>query len=70
MCTPKGSPRSIRDTEVKTGTGRGWAEWSAVLDEAYAKEMHVVDITDYLVNTHEIERVWAQVIAVYYKWGV
>jgi len=41
-----------------------------VLDEAYAKEMHVVDITDYLVNTHEIERVWAQVIAVYYKWGV
>lgn len=70
MSTLKGGSRSIRDTEVQTGTGRGWSEWQAVLDEVNAKEMQVIEITEHLVDAHEVERVWAQVIAVYYKWGV
>lgn len=70
MSTPRGSIRSIRDTEVQIGTGMGWEGWLARLDEADARNMRLTEITDYLVEVYKIERVWAQVIAVYYKWGV
>ena len=62
--------RTIKDTEVRTGTGKGWAEWIGLLDAIHANKMLMTDIINYLVEVYRVERVWAQVIAVYYKWGV
>ena len=70
MSTPRGSNRSIRDTEVQVGTGMRWEDWLARLDEANGKEMRLPEIVDFLVTVYQVEQVWAQVIAVYYKWGV
>jgi hypothetical protein len=70
MSSIRASNRSIKDSEVRTGTGKGWTEWIRVLDEINAKAMPLTDNINYLVESHGIEQVWAQVIAVYYKWRV
>lgn len=57
----------ISDEEVRRRTGRGWHEWLAVLDEWGTAHLSLVSIVDYLMEQHQLEQLWAQTIAVYYR---
>jgi hypothetical protein len=70
MTSTRGSRRSIKDTEVRVGTGQGWDGWITLLDGINAKDKSLKEIIDHLEQSHRLEQVWAQVIAVYYKWGI
>jgi hypothetical protein len=61
--------QSIRDAEVRAGTGKDWAEWCAVIEAAQLRNSISV-ITEHLCTTYNIDLLWAQIIAVYYKWHV
>ena len=61
--------RSIRDAEVRAGTGKGWQEWCELIESAQIKTS-VSSITQYLCSTHKLITPWAQIVAVYYKWHV
>lgn len=61
--------RSISDEEICAATGKTWAEWHTVLDEWGAIDKRLVPIANYLRDEHRLTLTWAQVVAVYYKWG-
>jgi hypothetical protein len=61
--------RSISDEQIRAATGKTWAEWHTVLDDWGAKEQRLVPIANYLRHNHRLTLTWAQVVAVYYKWG-
>lgn len=70
MSTTRGSHRSIKDSEIQAGTAKSWLEWMGLLDEINAHSMSLKAIIDYLIEAHGVMRIWAQVIAVYYKWRI
>jgi hypothetical protein len=41
-----------------------------LLDEINAHSMSLKAIIDYLIEAQGVMRIWAQVIAVYYKWRI
>lgn len=61
--------QSIRDWEVRAGTGKGWQEWCDLIDSIQDNH-HTSTIVRYLTGAHEVDPLWAQVIAMYYKWRV
>ena len=61
--------QSIRDEEVRAGTGKGWQEWCDLLDAAQDQGT-VTAIVQHLSRLHGVDPLWAQIIAMYYKWRV
>lgn len=61
--------RTIRDEEVRAGTGKGWEEWCSLIDAAQ-ENRSVTAVARYLCTSHNLDQLWAQIIAVYYKWRV
>ncbi|MEU7799271.1 hypothetical protein AB0B10_08385 [Micromonospora arborensis] len=72
--TPAPSPGSaaakterIADDLIHARTGRGWADWFALLDTASATERTHTEIARHLVTEHEVPGWWAQTITVGYE---
>lgn len=63
------APKSISNAEIRAATGMTWAEWHAALDAWGAQEKRLVPIANYLRDEYGLTLTWAQVVAVYYKWG-
>ena len=61
--------QSIRDEEVRAGTGKGWQEWCDLIDAAQDHGT-IAAIVHYLNVAHGVDPLWAQIIAMYYKWRV
>ncbi|MDG4758337.1 hypothetical protein [Micromonospora sp. WMMD710] len=57
----------IADDLLRDRTGRGWAQWFAVLDAASAAERTHTEIARHLVAEHEVPGWWAQSITVGYE---
>ncbi|MFI6783434.1 hypothetical protein [Micromonospora sp. NPDC050276] len=57
----------IADELIRDRTGRGWAEWFALLDAASAAERTHTQIARHLVTEHEVPGWWAQTITVGYE---
>jgi hypothetical protein len=55
--------------QVQAATGKGWAEWIAILDASSTDKKSFVTMSNYLMRDYALRRLWAQVIAVYYNWG-
>ncbi|HSJ63744.1 MAG TPA: hypothetical protein VK922_07540 [Gemmatimonadaceae bacterium] len=71
---PSATPRSewptlagMSDTALRAKTGRTWADWVKVLDEARAFEMSHRDIARHLVHEHDVPGWWSQMVAVGYE---
>ncbi|MET8233887.1 hypothetical protein ABZS77_24760 [Micromonospora sp. NPDC005298] len=57
----------ISDDLVRERTGRGWAQWFAVLDAVSAATRTHTEIARHLVTEHEVPGWWAQSITVGYE---
>jgi uncharacterized protein YndB with AHSA1/START domain len=58
---------SMSDEAVKAKTGKDWAEWFQVLDEAGAQGMDHKQIVAYLAEQHQVEPWWQQMVTVTYE---
>jgi hypothetical protein len=61
------TPPSMSDTAVMTKTGRDWAGWFDVLDQAGASTLEHRQIVALLSDTHGTPAWWRQMIAVEYE---
>lgn len=52
---------------AEKATGKPWAEWMALLDEAGGREMNHKEIVAYLGRYHRVSAWWMQQIAVTYE---
>lgn len=52
---------------TEKATGKPWAEWMALLDEAGGREMNHKQIVHYLATHHRIPEWWLQQVAVGYE---
>ena len=68
MATGINSCESITNEQIQTATGNSWDEWCSVLDEWGAENQRLVPIVHHLVKQYHLAMIWAQVIAVYYKY--
>ncbi|MEW2147575.1 DUF4287 domain-containing protein, partial [Micromonospora vinacea] len=57
----------IADDLIRARTGRGWAEWFALLDAASATGWTHTRIARHLSTEHEVAGWWAQTITVGYE---
>lgn len=57
----------ISDAAVRAKTGKGWAEWLAVLDAAGAMKMGHKGIVAHLKEHHGVEPWWQQMVTVAYE---
>ena len=57
----------ISTEAVQVKTGKGWAEWIAILDQAGAKEMAHKDIAIYLAEKQSVPDWWCQMVTVGYE---
>lgn len=57
----------ISTEAVQAKTGKGWAEWIAILDQAGAKEMAHKDIAVYLSAQQGVPDWWCQMVTVGYE---
>ncbi|MFG1872893.1 hypothetical protein [Micromonospora arborensis] len=57
----------IAEDLIHARTGRGWADWFALLDAASATERTHTEIARHLVTEHEVPGWWAQTITVGYE---
>jgi uncharacterized protein YndB with AHSA1/START domain len=57
----------ISTEAVRAKTGKGWAEWIALLDQAGAKEMAHKDIALYLSQKQGVPDWWCQMVTVGYE---
>lgn len=57
----------ISTEAVQAKTGKGWAEWIALLDQAGAKEMAHKDIATYLSQKQKVPDWWSQMVTVGYE---
>jgi uncharacterized protein YndB with AHSA1/START domain len=68
---PRASERTaganLGDEAVRAGSGRGWAEWFTLLDEAGARDWKHKDIAAYLYDELECPGWWNQMVAVGYE---
>lgn len=60
---------AVNDHELQIGTGQGWSAWASELEGIRAQDKPLRDIVNYLIEQHDVEPAWAQVLAVYYKWN-
>jgi hypothetical protein len=58
---------SMSDNAVSNRTGRDWAEWFSILDEAGAPEMSHKEIVAFLNQNYEVALWWQQTITVEYE---
>jgi hypothetical protein len=54
------------DEQIHVCTGKQWAEWRAIIDSWDGEKQKRAAIASYLMEQHQVRRVWAQAIAVYY----
>jgi len=66
MKAPKAATR-MGDEAVKAKTGRVWAEWFAILDEAGAKKWPHREMVAFLHQRHKVPSWWRQMVAVEYE---
>jgi hypothetical protein len=66
MKKPRAQGR-MSDAAVKERSGKTWAEWFKILDEAGAKKMDHTAITEFLYKKHKVPGWWCQMIAVDYE---
>jgi hypothetical protein len=66
MRKPRESKR-MSDEAVKERTGKTWAEWFKILDEAGAKKWQHKDISAYLRDEEKVGPWWCQMVAVDYE---
>ncbi|MBM0202161.1 DUF4287 domain-containing protein [Micromonospora sp. NPDC051227] len=57
----------IADDLIRARTGRGWAEWFALLDAASATGWTHTRIARHLATEHEVPGWWAQTVTVGYE---
>lgn len=57
----------ISTEAVRAKTGKGWAEWIAILDEAGAQEMAHKNIARYLSEKQRVPDWWCQMVTVGYE---
>jgi uncharacterized protein YndB with AHSA1/START domain len=60
-------PGTISDAAVRRATGRGWAEWIALLDAAGAQAWSHKEIVAWLAAHAELSGWWRQSVAVGYE---
>lgn len=60
----------VSDEAVKARTGKDWAEWFRILDQAGAQQMHHKQIVACLAGQHQVEPWWQQMVAVTYDWDL
>lgn len=67
--TPASGPthNGIGDEAVRNATGKGWADWLAILDEAGAKALDHQGIVAILREQHQVGDWWAQMVTVGYE---
>jgi uncharacterized protein YndB with AHSA1/START domain len=58
---------NMSDEAVKAKTGKDWAEWFGLLDAAGAQGMNHKQIVAYLVEHHQVEPWWRQMVTVTYE---
>jgi Activator of Hsp90 ATPase homolog 1-like protein len=58
---------SMSDEAVKAKTGKDWDEWFRILDGAGAQQMDHKQIVAYLVEHHQVEPWWRQMVTVSYE---
>jgi len=63
----KKSERSMSDAAVAAKTGRRWAEWFRLLDQAGARTMAHRDIATLLHTRHQVPSWWCQMVTVEYE---
>ena len=66
MKKPNETKRSS-DEAVKAKTGKLWAEWFKILDNAGAKKLPHKEISAYLRDTHDVSPWWCQMVSVAYE---
>jgi len=66
MKKPRETKRSS-DEAVKARTGKGWAEWFKILDQAGAKKWPHKEIAKYLGHEQNVGPWWGQMVAVAYE---
>jgi len=64
---PADTPAGISDTAVRAGTGKGWAEWFALLDAASGPQIGHQGIAAVLAEHHRVGTWWRQLVAVAYE---
>ena len=52
---------------AETATGKPWAAWMALLDEAGGRQMNHKQLVDFLARNHRVSGWWMQQIAVTYE---
>ena len=57
----------ISSAAVRKATGRTWAEWLKLLDQAGAKKMPHREIAQLLHTRHKVPQWWSQMVAVGYE---
>src|SRR5215207_8243305 len=60
--------RAITDEQVCVVIGKTWAEWITLLDTWDASKKSLVSITNHLIEHYGLTQLWAQAVAVDYRW--
>jgi hypothetical protein len=60
--------RLLTDEQLRKLTGKTWQTWCELLDSSGGRDKTLTAIAAYLIEQHRLRRLWAQMIAVYYKW--
>ena len=58
----------LPDEDIRNSTGKTWEEWCHLLDRWDGQTKSLFTLSSYLLENHHVRRLWAQMIAVYYKW--
>ena len=69
MAQRQAGPRGISEATVQAKTGKGSAEWYAVLDRWGAREKGHTATAAYLRAQHGVAPWWAQAVTVRYEWA-
>jgi hypothetical protein len=67
MMTKRSIHEFIADENISDCTGKSWSEWCTLLDGWRGDKNRFATIADYLTDQHQVRRLWAQAIAVYYR---
>jgi hypothetical protein len=59
--------RASSDEDLKPLTGKSWKEWCVLLDACGGASQNLSTITTHLMKRYGLRRLYAQMIAVYYK---
>jgi hypothetical protein len=68
MAERKAGSRSIGDTAVRAGTGKGWEEWHAILDAWGAQAQGSTKTAAYLRANHGLSAWWSHAVTSRYEW--